>query len=91
MLLPLFNLQKYKTMKSKMPYILTGLAILAELIVIAVCVFLVIFTPKEEIGLRCILYAFIFWHLFFDPTGPFQMFSPRKLRERFKTLEDRFS
>jgi hypothetical protein len=78
-------------MKSKMPYILTGLAILAELIVITVCVLLTIFTPKEETGLICILYAFIFWHLFFDSTGPFQMFSPKKLRERFQALKIRFS
>jgi len=78
-------------MKSKMPYILTGLALLAEAIVIAVCVLLAIFTPKEETGLRCILYAFIFWHLFFDPTGPFQMFSPKKIKENFRLLKIRFS
>jgi hypothetical protein len=78
-------------MKSKMPYILTGLAVLAELIVIAVCVFLVIFTPKEETGLKCILYAFIIWHLFFDPTGPYQMFSPKKIKERFLSLKNSFS
>ena len=78
-------------MKSKMPYILTGLAILAELIVIAVCVFLVIFTPKEETGLQCILYAFILWHIFLDPTGPLQMFSPKKIKENFQALKIRFS
>lgn len=78
-------------MKSKMPYILTGLAILAELIVIAVCVLLAIFTPKEESGLRCILYVFIFWHLFYDPTGPFQMFTPKKIKERFLSLKNSFS
>jgi hypothetical protein len=77
-------------MKS-MPYILTGLAILAELIVLAVCVLLAIYTPKEETGLRCILYAFIFWHLFLDPLGPIQMFHPKKFKERFKNLKIRFS
>lgn len=78
-------------MKSKMPYILTGLAILAELIVIAVCVLLAIFIPKEETGLICILYAFIFWHIFYDPTGPIQMFTPKKLKERFRSLQKAFS
>jgi hypothetical protein len=78
-------------MKSKMPYILTGLSILAEFFVIAVCVFLAIFTPKEETALRCILYAFIIWHLFLDPTGLFQMFTPKKLKERFQSLKNSFS
>lgn len=78
-------------MKSKMPYILTGLALLAELIVITVCVLLVIFIPKEETGLKCILYAFIFWHLFLDPTGLFQMFTPKKVKENFRLLKIRFS
>ena len=78
-------------MKSKMPYILTGLAILAELVVLTVCVLLAIFTPKEETGLRCILYAFIAWHLFADPTGPFDIFSPKNLKKRLSNLKILFS
>lgn len=78
-------------MKSKMPYILTGLALLAEAIVITVCVLLAIFTPKEETGLRCILYAFIIWHIFLDPTGIIKMFTPGKIKERFNLLKIRFS
>lgn len=78
-------------MKSKMPYILTGLAILAELVVLTVCTLLVIFTPKEETTLRCILYGFIIWHFFFDPTGPFQMFSPKRIKKNFENLKIRFS
>ena len=78
-------------MRSKMPYILTGLAIFAELIVIAVCVMLAILIPKEETGLICILYAFILWHIFLDPTGPLQMFSPKKIKENLKVLKIRFS
>ena len=78
-------------MKSKMPYILTGLAILAELVVLTVCVLLAIFVPREETGLRCILYAFILWHLFVDPTGPFDIFSPKNLKKRFINLKTLFS
>ena len=77
--------------KSKMPYILTGLAILAELFVIAVCVFLAIYTPKNELGLRFILAAFIIWHIFYDPTGILKMFTPKKLKERFLNLQDSFN
>jgi len=76
-------------MKS-MPYILLGLAILAELVVLTVCTLLVIFTPKEETTLRCLLYAFIIWHIFFDKTG-LKLFLPKRIRENLKNLKIRFS
>jgi hypothetical protein len=76
--------------KSKMPYVLTGLAIFAELIVIAVCVMLAILIPKDETGLRLILTVFIIWHIVFDPTGILKMFTPKKIKENFNLLLQRF-
>jgi len=73
--------------KSKLPYILTGIAIFAELILITVCVLLAIYTPKDEYALRSLLAIFIVWHIFWDKTGILKMFTPKKMKERFDALQ----
>jgi hypothetical protein len=78
-------------MNKFMPYFLTGMAILAELIVLAVCTLLYCYTPHNELGLRFLLFFFLFWHVFYDPTGPLTTLNPRIIKERFQNLKKVFS